>query len=229
MISKFDVNRDSLLTVVWTLLFTGIILILYIPETREMFVKATNNHPYLMGMLKLGVLGTMGDLLGSKIVQGKWVLKGINLHKRILVWGFIGILFTVAFPIYSYGVEGLLMEGYLPGSNSALLTSFWKSFLMNSLFAFPMMVINRFLNKLIDHNNLFSIWPIYETFKEINWEQMLKIVAPTCLWFWLPINTITFLLPSVYRVISGALLAVALGFILGMAKKLGVQEKQVQC
>ena len=39
-----------------------------------------------MGILELGLLGTMGDLLGSKIVKGKWEILGIKIHQRILVW-----------------------------------------------------------------------------------------------------------------------------------------------
>jgi len=48
---------------------------------------------------------------------------------------------------------------------------------------------------------------------------LFQVVAPTCLWFWTPVNTITFLLPSEFRVISGALLAIVLGFILGLTNK----------
>ena len=217
-------KKDNIMTISWLIILVAVIIILYLPSTREKFVHATNTHPYLMGILELGLLGTMGDLLGAKIVRGKWEILGIKINQRILVWGFIGILFTIAFPIYSYGVEGLLHKGLLPGKNSALLTSFWKSFLMNSLFAFPMMVTNRFLNKLIDHDRLFTVWPVVDTFKKMNWQQMFRVAAPTCIWFWTPVNTYTFLLPSEFRVLSGALLAIALGFILGMAKKLGLQD-----
>lgn len=45
-----------------------------------------------MGILELGILGTMEDLLGAKIVKGRWKIMGIKIHQRILVWGFIGIL-----------------------------------------------------------------------------------------------------------------------------------------
>ncbi|MTI71359.1 MAG: hypothetical protein FH751_14020 [Firmicutes bacterium] len=221
---KLSFNKDNIITITWLLNLILVIAILYLPSTREKFVYATNNYPYIMGILELGVLGTMGDLLGNKIVNGRWNIIGIRIQQRILVWGFIGVLFTVAFPIYSYGVEGLLKEGFLPGENSRLLTSFWKSFLMNMLFAFPMMVLNRFLDKLIDNDNLFTLWPVVDTFKNMHWEQMFRVVAPTCIWFWIPVNTITFLLPSVYRVISGALLAIVLGFVLGMAKKLSLQK-----
>ena len=213
-------KKDRIITISWLTILIAVIIILSLPSSREKFVIATNKYPYLMGIFELGLLGTMGDLLGVKIVKGEWEIFGIKIHQRILVWGFIGILFTIAFPIYSYGVEGLLHKGLLPGENSALLTSFWKSFLMNMLFAFPMMTINRFLNKLIDKDRLFDVWPVVDTFKQMNWEQMLLVAAPTCIWFWTPVNTYTFLLPAEFRVISGALLAIALGFILGMAKKL---------
>jgi hypothetical protein len=217
------ISKDNLITLIWSFNLIIVLTILFMPDTREKFVLATNNHPYLMGILELGILGTMGDLLGVKIVKGKWQVMGINLHQRVIAWGFIGVLFTIAFPIYSFGVEGLLQEGFLPGKNSALLTSFWKSFLMNTFFAFPMMSVNRFLDKLIDNNNLFTIWPVVDTFKDMHWEHMLRVVAPTCIWFWIPANTLTFLLPPVFRVISGALLAIVLGFILGMAKKLSMK------
>lgn len=212
-------NQDQTITVIWLTILAAVMTGLLLPSTRAKFVSLTNTHPYLMGMLELALLGTMGDLLGTKIVKGRWEILGIKIHQRILVWGFIGILFTIAFPIYSFGVEGLLRKGLLPGQNSALLSSFWKSFLMNFLFAFPMMVTNRFLNKLIDNDNLFSSWPVVDTFKKIPWEHMLQRVAPTCLWFWLPVNTFTFLLAPEFRVISGALLAVVLGFILGIVRK----------
>lgn len=217
-------NKNNIITIIWLFVFIIVINILYLPSTRKIFVYATNSHPYIMGIIELGILGTMGDLLGYKIVNGRWKIRGIKIYQRIMIWGFIGILFTVAFPIYSYGVEGLLKEGFLPGENSILLTSFWKSFLMNSLFAFPMMVLNRFLDKLIDNDKLFTIWPVVNTFKSIHWNQMFRVVAPTCIWFWIPVNTITFLLPSTFRVISGALLAIVLGFILGMSKRLSLQE-----
>ena len=88
----------------------------------------------------------------------------------------------------------------------------------------PANISNRFLNKLIDHDRLFNLWPVVDTFEKMNWQQMFKVAAPTCIWFWTPVNTYTFLLPSEFRVLSGALLAIALGFILGMAKKLGLQD-----
>jgi len=212
-------EKDKKITLCWTSVLFAVVVLLSLPSTRKKFVLATNNYPYLMGMIELGLLGTMGDLLGTKITKGKWNISELKINQVILIWSFIGILFTIAFPIYSFGVEGLLDKGLLPGKDSAILTSFWKSFLMNSLFAFPMMVTNRFLHKLIDSNKLFAVWPVIKTFKKMDWQKLFQVVAPTCLWFWTPVNTITFLLPSEFRVISGALLAIVLGFILGLTNK----------
>jgi hypothetical protein len=217
-------NKDKSITFLWLVVLSAIITMLYVPESREQFVSATESYPFLMGILKIGLLGIMGDLLGGKIVNGEWRLKGIRISQRILVWGFLGLVFTVVFPLFSYGVVGLLKEGLLPGKNSVLLTAFWKSFFMNIIFAFPMMIFHRFTDNLIDQGKLFSVWPVVNTFTEINWENMFRVVGAACIWFWIPAHTITFWLPPAFRVMSAALLAIVLGFILGMAKRSSVKE-----
>ncbi|MGM0438140.1 MAG: hypothetical protein ACQEQD_07690 [Bacillota bacterium] len=212
-------KKDNIISIFWGLLLIIIISILYFPQTRTQFVFLTESYPYLMGAVKIGILGIMGDLLGNKIVRGNWQLKGIKIGQRILVWAFIGILFTVVFPLFSYGVEGLLNSGLLYGVNSTFFAAFWKSFFMNMIFAFPMMVFHRITDNLIDKGKLFTKWPLIKTFKNINWENMFKVVGAACIWFWIPAHTITFLLPSEFRVMSAALLAIVLGFILGLAKR----------
>ena len=219
-----EMKKDNILSIVWLLILTAVITILYLPGTREQFVYATNSYPYLMGIFKIGLLGIMGDLLGGKIVNGEWKIRGIRISQRILIWAFLGLVFTVVFPLFSYGVSGLLKEGLLPGKNSVFLAAFWKSFFMNTIFAFPMMIFHRFTDNLIDKNKLFTVWPVVKTFREISWDNMFRVVGLACLWFWIPAHTITFLLPSAFRVMSAALLAIVLGFILGMAKKLSIKN-----
>lgn len=218
-------KKDNIITLGWLLILGAIITILYLPESREQFVYATNNYPYLMGFIKIGLLGIMGDLLGGKIVNGEWQLIGIRISQRILVWGILGLVFTAVFPLFSYGVIGLLKEGLLPGKDSVFLTAFWKSFFMNIIFAFPMMVFHRFTDNLIDKGQLFTIWPVVDTFIDIDWKNMFRVVGAACIWFWIPAHTITFLLPPAFRVMSAALLAIVLGFILGLAKKMSLQNK----
>ena len=192
---------------------------LLIPESRSVFVEATRAFPLTAGFIKIGLLGTMGELLGGRIALGRWRLSGIRLWQRVLVWGVLGWVFTVVFPLFSFGVDGLLVKGLIPGEGLALAGAFWKSFFMNLIFAFPMMVSHRITDTLIERGQLFSIWPLVEVFTSIDWKNMLRIVGFSCLWFWIPAHTFTFMLLPEFRVVCAALLAVVLGCILGLAKK----------
>ncbi len=210
---------NRLVTVVWLLLLASVIALLVIPSGREAFEAATRAWPYPMGIAKIGLLGTMGELLGARVVTGQWRLRGIRLWQRALVWGFLGLVFTAVFPLFSFGVDGLLDKNLLPGKGIALLSAFWKSLFMNIIFAFPMMVFHRITDTLIDRGQLFSTWPLVEVFIGIDWKNMFRVPGAACLWFWIPAHTVTFVLAAEYRVMSAALLAIALGLILGIAKK----------
>lgn len=216
-------KSDRLIWIAWLLIIAGAIAVLAVPGSRDRFVALTRSHPYFMGMIKIGLLGTMGELLGGRIVSGRWILRGVRLWQRALVWAFLGIVFTAVFPLFSYGVEGLIKQGLIPGAGSSLLTAFWKSFFMNVIFAFPMMVFHRFTDTLIGKGALFSRWSAAGTFASIDWKNMFSIVAASCVWFWIPAQTVTFLLPSEFRIMSAAFLAIVLGFILGMAKRLSLK------
>jgi hypothetical protein len=210
---------SRLISVVWLAVLIAVILIVALPETRAAFEAATRAHPYGMGVLKIGLLGTMGELLGKRLALGSWRLRGVRLWQRALVWGFLGLVFAVVFPLFSFGVDGLLAQGLLPGAGHRLAAAFWKSLMMNTIFAFPMMVFHRVTDTLIDDGRLFSRWPLVAVVRGLDWETLLRVVASSCLWFWVPAHTLTFVLPSEYRVLSAALLAIALGAILGVARR----------
>ncbi len=210
---------ERLTTACWLAILGAVVAFLALPDARAAFEEATRAHPYLLGMVKIAVLGTMGELLGKKIRTGRWQLRGIRLWQRALVWGVIGMVFAVVFPLFSFGVDGLLKAGLLPGAGVALAAAFWKSFFMNTIFAFPMMVSHRISDTLIERGQLFSRWPLVEVFVGIEWKGMFRVVGAACLWFWVPAHTVTFLLPPEYRVLSAALLAIALGFIMGLANR----------
>lgn len=211
---------QRLISAAWIAALAGVVAVLSIPESRALFAETTRAFPFTMGFVKIAILGTMGELLGARLALGKWRLVGIRLHQRFLVWGVLGWVFTVVFPLFSFGVEGLLSQGLVPGAGSALLAAFWKSLFMNVIFAFPMMVFHRTTDTLIERGQLFSAWPLVEVFNGIDWKNMIRIVGAACLWFWVPAHTFTFMLPPEFRVVCAALLAVALGCILGIAKKL---------
>ena len=216
---------DLFISLIWSLLLGGVLTILIIPGTREIFVSATRAHPYLMGMAKFILLGTMGELLSWKAASGKWRLAGIRLGQRALVWGVLGLMLTIAFPLFSAGVDGLLAQGYLPGLGVVWLTGFWKSFFFQAVFAFPFMIFHRITDTLIEKNKLFSKWPLIETYRNIDWDNMFKIVGWSIIWFWLPVQSLNFMLPPEFRVVMAALLAIALGLILGFAKRKSVNKQ----
>ncbi|MCF7918688.1 MAG: hypothetical protein K9N06_02090 [Candidatus Cloacimonetes bacterium] len=216
--------KDNLITLIWAALLLAVIAILALPQSRGVFIDLTKGYPYLMGLMKVGLLGTMGELLSGKIVIGKWKLSGIRIGEKFLVWAFLGVYFTAIFPMFSYGVEGLQKAGLLPGAYSVLLTSFWKSFLLNMVFGFPMMCFHRLTDTAIEKGGLFRRWNIPQTFLAIDWDNMFKVVGGAIFWFWIPAQVVTFLLPPEFRVMSAALLAIALGLILGIAKKLSLQR-----
>jgi len=211
--------KDRLQTFVWLALIAAVIALLAVPEGRAAFEAATRARPYAMGFAKIALLGAMGELLGGKIATGNWRVSGIRLWQRVLVWGLLGIVFTAVFPLFSFGVDGLLDKGLLPGKGMVVLVAFWKSFFMNTIFAFPMMVFHRITDTLIDRGRLFGSWPLVDVFAGIDWKNMFGVVGAACIWFWIPAHTITFVLPAEYRVMSAAVLAIVLGVILGMAKK----------
>jgi hypothetical protein len=154
--------------------------------------------------------------------DGRSVFIRATLSHPIIVWGVLGVVLTYVFPIYSEGVDFLIGRRMLPAFSEPglfmLSSAFWKSFCMNLLFAFPMMVSHRITDTLIDRKMLFSRWPFMEVWNSVDWKNMWSLVAPSIIWFWIPAHTITFCLPSQYRIVMAAGLSICLGAILAFAK-----------
>lgn len=49
-------KKDNIITIYWVIIILAVLIILFLPPTREKFVYATNNYPYLMGIIELGLL-----------------------------------------------------------------------------------------------------------------------------------------------------------------------------
>ena len=210
------------LDVLCFLIFIGIGPFLFNDNGRSVFIRLTSMHPVIMGFIKFSILATLGELLIKRIVLQKWIIKGGSWFKRAFMWGCLGVLLTYVFPIYSAGVDSLIERGMLPVFSSQdmflISSAFWKSFWMNILFAFPMMVGHRITDTLIDRGRLFSKWPFMDVWAFIDWKNMWGFVAPSILWFWIPAHTLTFCLPAEYRIIMAASLSIFLGAILAFAK-----------
>lgn len=211
-------SKDRLLTVVWLLIPVLILCALRTDSGRWYFEVASKEHPLIMGFSKFFILATLGELLGRRLALKRWQFLGIALHQRAFVWGCFGFVFTFVFPLFSAGVDELIRSKLLfaPAADlfTNVITAFWKSFFINMIFAFPFMTLHKVTDTLIDRGLLFSRWPFLDIWKNLDWETHMKKVVPTIVWFWIPAHTLTFLLPSEYRILLAAYLGIVLGIIL---------------
>lgn len=203
-------------------------LILVFPETRTVFNQWTESSPYGMAFIKTAYLATMGEMLVHRLKQGTYSL-GKTMWMKALVWGLLGMLFVFIFHIFASGVMHAQEAGLLPalsgtGFMPKLLTAFLTSLMMNLFFAPTFMFFHRITDGYIDRSlgsfkGIFKI-KLHDVVKSIDMKRFIDfIVIKTIPFFWLPAHTITFLLPSNYRILMAAYLSIALGIILTFANK----------
>jgi len=196
------------------------ILILVIPASRTVFIDFTSRYAYLGGFVKFGILATMGDLLGIRIIKKEWSIpKGI-IYKAI-IWGIIGMMVTLVFSVFMGGAQAAQVEAKLPFAGSKLAQAFFGSAIMNVTFGPMMMVFHRFTDLYIDtkYEKQGGKVTINELIEKNDWSSLVKFSwLKTCPFFWIPAHTIVFLLPSEFRVLVSAFLSIALGLLLAMAK-----------
>jgi len=214
---------------IWLFSLAAFIAILITPVTHKMFVKFTTEYAYIGGFTKFFILATMGELLAIRIVTGDWdIPKG--LPYRAFVWGFLGIVIVLIFNVFAAGIAGALANGFLPGGNSKFAFAFFVSFIMNLSFAPTMMAFHRITDTFIDlkYENKKGKVTLSDVVKRIDWDGFISFVLMKAIpFFWIPVHTITFLLPPEYRVLSAAFLSIALGAILAFAKKKNGQPNRI--
>lgn len=223
------------------LVFLLILVAIFLPFILSdymfaMFQTYTKDYGILMSFLKFAVLATLGESLGLRIKTGNYNHKGFGLIPRAMVWGFLGLFIYVAFTVFAVGVPVLLeklgIEGAVASmkgdfSGLKLLTAFSISFFMNTIFAPVMMTFHKVTDTHIEQQGgkltaLLKCIPMGPIFTGINWNVQWNFVfKKTIPFFWIPMHTITFLLPEEYRVLFAAVLGIALGVILAVASQLG--------
>lgn len=205
----------------WGFIFLLFIVILVVPVTRVAFITATDVHPYIGGFIKFGILATMGDLLGARVLTGDWVIpKGIGY--KVIVWGVIGLMITLVFTVYMGGVAAAQTSGKLPFQGSTLAQAFFGSTIMNLTFGPMMMAFHRFTDMYIDikYEKNGGKVTMNELIDKNDWHSLVEFSwIKTCPFFWIPAHTLVFMLPAQYRVIVSAFLSIALGILLTIAKK----------
>ncbi|GAU75600.1 hypothetical protein [Fusibacter sp. 3D3] len=205
---------------IWGAIMLVIVAIFALPDSREIFISFTSAHPLLGGFVKFGILASMGELLAVRVGSGKWTFATF-FFVRAIIWGLFGILITMIFTIYSTGTTALLSKGLLPGGESKLAFAFFTSFLMNATFAPTFMYAHRISDKYLDlkaeGKTDLSLTNIIQNIDTVGFWNF--VVVKTVPFFWIPAHTFTFLLPGDYRILVAALLSMALGLILTIAKK----------
>jgi len=212
----------------------------FIPATGffEWFKTATATHPYLMAFVKFAILATLGEMLALRIRKGVYNEPGFGIAPRMIVWGFLGMAITMAMVIFKNGTPYFLASlgisdlGTIRSVFSASALTWGKvgvafavSVLMNSIFAPVMMTFHKCTDiHILDNGGtvrgLLRPMKMREIVSQkVNWDvQWNLVIKKTIPLFWFPAHTITFILPPTFQVLFAALLGVALGLILALAK-----------
>lgn len=183
----------------------------------EQFGNVTKYHPYAMGFLKFALLAMFGELLKARLKTGSW--KVDLFPARMIVWGFFGLIMTVAFALFANGIQAMMGTPLWFGEPPMLSKSFGNrfifaistSFWMNMIFAYPMMLGHEWFNAVLAKCGFVGGGEFLSRLDAGAWG---SFIPKTILYFWIPAHTVTFLLPAEFRVLMGALLSVALGFFL---------------
>lgn len=207
-------KKDDLLFVTFTIL---IIVLLLVPFTQQAFFTFTGDYILIGGFIKFFLFATYGDILSHRIKNGNYKVNGL-LYKAI-VWGFIGIVITYIFRIFPIGITHLQSISLLPFHEVAFFNALFISLFMNMTFAPTMMLFHRISDDYINHKVAHKKHRLSASIQSIDYSFFIHfVVLKTIPLFWIPAHTITFLLPSEYRVFFASILGVMLGLILGLSK-----------
>ena len=208
-------------------------LFIFVQPVIDWYMQFNKEHGMVMSFFKFALLATLGEVIALRIRIGKYSEPGFGLVPRMIVWGFLGLAINLAFQIFSTGAPSFLAylglidapEAMKGGFSSLkLLDAFTISTTMNLIFAPVMMTIHKITDTHIIKtggtlNGFFSPIPVVNIFKNMNWDVMWNFVfKKTIPFFWIPAHTFTFLLPAEFRVLFAALLGIALGLIMAIAK-----------
>lgn len=206
---------------IWGAILLAFIGFVVYPTTHEIFVNFTTAHPYVSGFIKFGLLATMGEMLVVRLSTKQWK-KAPGFIWRVVVWGFLGMVITLIFSIFSGGVMSALDKGLLIGKGNTFAFAFFTSLLMNMTFAPTMMAFHRYTDTYLDlkFGDRIASPSAKQVIQKIDWHGFISFaIFKTIPLFWVPAHTITFLLPPEYRVLVAAFLSMALGLLLTVSKR----------
>ncbi len=225
----------------YDLFFLLFLAALFVPfifsaDAFAIYEQFNRSHGMVMSFVKFAVLATLGEMLGLRIKTGVYSFQGFGILPRAIVWGFLGLVIKGAFTIFASGtpvfLEYLSMDGATAIIKSDLswakvMVAFCISVAMNLTFGPMMMTFHKITDTHILQTGgtlggLFSPIPIHKIIIDMNWDVQWNFVfRKTIPYFWIPVHTITFLLPPEYHVLFAALLGLMLGVVLSVASQMG--------
>ncbi len=210
------------------------------PSVLEGYRTFNAHHAYLASFLKFAILATFGECIGLRIRSGRYWEPGFGLIPRALVWGFLGICIKMAFVIFGEGspymlkTMGVSFPVVVPGdilrepgfSWIKLAGALSVSTMMNLFFAPVFMTFHKLTDLHIQKTGgslkgFLTPMPMADYFREIDWNAMWGFVyKKTIPLFWIPAQTLNFMLPEEWRILFAAILGVVLGILLSVASRM---------
>ncbi len=194
-----------------------VIILLVIPYTHTLFFDFTNEYALFGGFIKFFLFASLGDVISSRIRNQTYQVLG--LFRKMVVWGFIGVVIVMVFEIFPAGVDRLNQSGMLSYFDNTFLRALYISVFMNLLFAPTMMLFHRITDASIELHVKEKHYHFSKALGTINFQAFIKMLLRTIPLFWIPAHTITFLLPGMYRAFFASVLGVMLGLFLNLFKK----------
>lgn len=213
-------NVKNVLVIVYICVsLLAFIIMLAIAPLREVFKKLSSSTPYVMGFIKFAFLATAGELI-AEIIKNKTVVVPCKIVWRFLIWGVIGVWITFMMKVFSTAVSTMMATGLLPGKDSTFLKAFYTSLIMNTSFGPTFMAVHKCSDKFLELRAKKENSSLISVITGIDWHKFVSFtIFKTVPIFWIPMHTVTFLLPQEYQVMMAAGLSVALGVILSFGNK----------
>lgn len=223
--------------IIFLFIFVGLFVPFFLSEKLyDFFVWFSTDWAFTASFIKFAILATMGEMLGSRLRTGIYLPEGFALLYRAVVWGFLGMTVKAAFMIFGGGTPLIMahlgmenpevvMAG--PVTGARVIMAFAISTFLNIFYAPVLMVTHRVSDLHIaaaagDRRKLLAVPDVKLLLASIDWNSMWGIVLKRSIpLFWIPAQTVNFLLPDEFRILVAALYSTVLGVILALAAGAG--------
>jgi hypothetical protein len=208
------------------------------PAVYDFYLRVNHAYPYLLSFLKFGLLATFGESIGLRIRKGVYWEKGFGMLPRAIVWGVLGVSIKMAFVIFGEGAPKMMetLGFQFPTANPAdvlrqpvfswikLLAAFSVGFTLNIFFAPVFMAFHQVTDLHIIRSGgtlrgFFRPFPFGQYMQDVDWKNYWNfILKKTVPFFWIPAQTLNFLLPEEWRILVAAFYSIILGVFLSVTK-----------